>query len=233
MSAGEEQQTIAVLGPPAAGKTTVARLIAAAIHGRYLSIVELRRVARREGWLPADDATPALVAAALRRHALSTPGSLVVLDDVVTDAAALDAFAAGEPAHLVRPHVIEFDARDLVLFDRALRPRCPLCHHDPDADQLQPAPPEAGQPASCASCGGPLFLPVGDEPGVFQQRLAAYREHHAALSKAAARHGVRWTRIEADEPPDRLAARAVEAITRPPGWHGRSGGAPAPRRPTP
>jgi hypothetical protein len=71
-------------------------------------MTELRRVARRDSWLPsADDAaTPALVAAALRRDALGNPRSLVVLDDVVTDAAALDAFAADEPAHRVRLHVI-------------------------------------------------------------------------------------------------------------------------------
>jgi adenylate kinase family enzyme len=244
MSARPTDQTIAIVGTPSAGKTTLARKIAAAIGGRYLSMADLTRAARRDGWLTTDtevhagqrgvlnDGPAAVLAAALRQHAVSDPASLVVLDDAVTDTSVLEVFGTAEPHHRVRLHVIELDTRDLTLFRRVLPPFCPRCHPDPDAEPLQPAPPGTQQQSRCSLCRGLLFVRSRDNPKTFQQRLAAYRQHRDALTRTAARHGIRWTRLEADEPPERCAARAYEAITGPPGSRGPRP-APGPRRPTP
>ena len=83
MSPAHQHQTVVVWGAPAAGKTTVGRLIAAATGGRYLSMAELARTARRDGWLTAhedaagrhgvmdDAATPVLAAARAQRSRIT------------------------------------------------------------------------------------------------------------------------------------------------------------------
>lgn len=235
--------TLAVVGTPAVGKTTVARLIAGTVGGRYQSMADLARVARRDGWLatgqgagtdrPDTHDDDAVLAVALHRHALTDPGSLVVLDDVVTSAASLDTFARGDRTDQVRLQVVELAAPDLLLLHRAQRPFCPFCQPDPDSEPHQPAPPIAGA-TPCPTCGRALSIRARDEPTIFQQRHEIHLQHRPELMTAAARHRIRWTRIEATGTPQQCADLAIAAIAAP-RRRSRAGPRrpPAPREPSP
>ncbi|MEV4708219.1 hypothetical protein [Actinoplanes sp. NPDC049316] len=239
MNAEHDVQTVAVVGPPASGKTTVARLIAASTGGRYLNMPDLTQLADRESWLNTDaqpagahDATVLVLAAALRHHALTEPGSVVVLDNLVTSSACLDLFATCDPADRVRLHVVELDARDLTLLGRAQNRICSACQPDPNNEPLQPASTEAGRQPTCASCSRPLSIRTRGEPMTFEQRLFSYREQHSALRRTTDHYRFPWTHIETTEPAERCAEHAVMAITGRPASQGKPKRPPAQRRPT-
>ena len=236
-------QTLAVVGTPAAGKTTVARTIAAMTGGRYLSMAELNRVARRDGWLDADQFAAidrpdphddvAVLTAALERHALADLGSLVVLDDVVTSAASLGTFARCGPDHRVRLQVVELDAPDLALLERTRRWFCLFCQPDPDGEPHQPAPVEVGRASGCSSCGRPLSIRSRDESMAFLRRLSIYRQQAGELMAVAARHSIRWTRIDATQAAQQCADLAITAIGGPTRRQAPPGRPPAPRSASP
>ena len=134
----------------------------------------------------------------------------MVLDDVVTSAAGLDTFARCGPDRRVQLQVVELDAPDLALLERTHRKFCPFCHPDPDGEPHVPVPVE--RPSDCSSCGRPLSIRSRDEPMAFLRRLSTYRQHARELKLVAARHSVRWTRIDATPSAQQCADLAITAI---------------------
>lgn len=247
--AGNSTQTtghiVAVVGPPAAGKTTVTRLLSTLLDGKFLNPDELARLGRRDGWLT--PTTPAVadadgdrdfdhraLRAALRQGALRRAGVLTVLDDLVVTAETLNALAASYPRPHDWLHVIELDATDMVLLRRTVDWFCPVCRPDPGGGPYQPAPTDSQRPPVCDTCERPLMTRSIDQPHIFLKRLMHYRnDQRPSLHAAATQHHVRWLRIEAVLPPGQVAQiasdRLAMAVPRP----GPPKGPPAQRQSSP
>ncbi len=250
-NAGNSMQAghvIAVIGPPAAGKTTVARLLCALLDGKFFNPDELAQQGRRDGWLTPSTAAAAdteserdfdqrallLVTTALCQGALRPAGALTVLDDLVVTAETLNALAASDPQRRDWLHVIELDAADLVLLQRTVDWFCPVCRPDPDGGPYQPAPTDSQRPAVCDSCGRPLMTRSIDQPQTFLQRLIRYRnDQRPALRAAATDHHVKWLRIDAARPPGQLAQIASDRLAMAVPRHGLPKSPPTQRQPSP
>ena len=239
---------VAVVGPPAAGKTTVARLLATLLDGQFLNPDGLAAQGRRDGWLTpdvsadidtaadrdVDDRALLVVKAALRQGSLRPAGALRVLDDLVVTAETLSALAACDPRHHGWLHLIELDAADMVLLRRTVDWFCPVCRPDPDGGPYQSVPADTRQPTVCDSCERPLMTRSIDQPNTFHQRLTRYRnDEQPALRVAAIHHHVGWIRIEADLPPGQLAQIASDRLATAVPRHGLPKGPPTQRPPGP
>lgn len=164
------EQFVAVVGPPAVGKSTVTRALADGIGARVFRLREFAHEFRSRsgadqrlfdtcdslGWLPGDTVFLLLQAALL--HGQFPAHGLVVLENFpgsLTQLLLLTAIADQTRAPLT---LIELTAADTVVAARARARRlCPACEPDPRGDPHRPALHTARDPDRCDSCGGGLL----------------------------------------------------------------------------
>ena len=201
---------ICLIGPPAAGKSTIARTLTGRSGVRVFRLREFARHARitdpRVRRLLAGTDAPgwcgdSLVAYCLRRAFVEgrPPLGVVVLEDLPgshVQMGQVHAMAALREAPLL---VVELDAPDRVLRQRAA---------------AGPARPAGGS----RPCGGP-HLPARrdaapDVPAVFDARLARYRERIVEIRRGAALRGGPCHRVDASRGVDDCVD-AVLALCRP------------------
>lgn len=211
------ERIAAVMGPPGAGKTTLTlrfrelagcEVFRLREHVPTASLAAAAAHTDRVDWI--DDLT---VARALRGYIekmSSSGGSRTVLLDNFPGSGLqvrllldlLRRLAPGCRVHAVEL-TIDTDVREQRLRSRRV---CHRCERDPVRDPRLPAVASPGDPQRCARCGNILHPRRGDAP-----RLAAARTQHFAaeidgVRSAFEESGIPVLRLDADRPPDALAA---------------------------
>lgn len=189
---------LALVGPPAVGKSTVSAVLAE----RGAEVFKLREFARycrdqrvlrselfestdRLGWLR-DEVVAALLTVAFD-GGFPTQG-LVVLESLPGTAAQLRLVmkAAGS-----RFAVAELTADDATVLARAAARRvCSSCEADALGDPRRPAIASLLDHGRCARCGDQLLRRRGDDPATFAVRLERFRHNIPMIRREAAAAGV-------------------------------------------
>ena len=209
-AATEARAFIAVLGPPASGKSTVT----AALAGRLTaSVFRLREFAhdygRRAphlagllapvdalGWLR-DPGVAHLLHAAFMNGALSRATS-VLLENLPGNRTQLEHIVALAAVTGASLGVVELTAPDDLLRSRASARRvCPRCEPDPRGDPHRPALGLPGDPLRCARCGGSLVARLSDAPHQFEAKLARYRSTIDDIRRSAQSWGLPYLMVDA------------------------------------
>ena len=212
---------IAVLGAPAAGKSTLTRQVSAVTGATVFRLREFAQDYRRThlaaagafatddplGWL-SDDTVAMLLDAAFRvpPHGL---GPTVLLENLPGNAAQLGMLLDRAAAIGGRLELVVLAAPDSVLAARARTRRvCPGCERDPRGDPHRPAQSVPHDPDRCRACDRRLAPRRSDEPALFQARLRRFRDRMPAIRAAAARRQVPCHPIDSTSD----AAAAVTAL---------------------
>lgn len=117
--------------------------------------------------------------------------------------------------------VVALDAPDCYLRRCAsLRRVCDNCERDPLGDARMPAHGTLADLAACRTCGQKLRTRTGDQPTLFEARLARYRRNVIGLRMTFHRNGIEVVDIDAAMPSSLLMGQvtALEGYER----HGRS-----------
>lgn len=210
---------VALIGPPGAGKTTVARALS---RRHKVAVFRLREAVRAYSNLLADlpasdDPLGWLDMEAVRRtlHAAFVKGrftfeDVVLLDNFPGTAAQLRLLA--EVSALVggRLTLLELRARhDTVRKRVAERRTCPCCGPDPHA----PATVSTADPARCGVCGAVLDQRESDHPARHRLRRSRYLENLPEITAVATELGVAHVSISADGPAAEVSRNADEALS--------------------
>ncbi|MGH3687648.1 MAG: hypothetical protein ACRDRU_13095 [Pseudonocardiaceae bacterium] len=192
------ERFVAVLGPPAVGKSTVSRALAGCLDAQIFRLREFAHECHSHGtaderlfethdslgWLPEE--TVFLLLQTAFMHGQFPARGLVVLENFpgsLTQLLVLKSIADQLQAPLM---LIELTADDIVVAGRARSRRvCPACEPDPRGDSHRPAHPAIHDPDRCDLCGGGLLPRRGDEPQRFAPRLARFRRRIPAIRRAA------------------------------------------------
>lgn len=218
------EDVVAVLGPPATGKTTLTTLLGA---GPGRSVFRLRdhvpqailaataTSADRLGWI--DDVT---VARALRGYleaaAADADVRVVLMDNFPGSATQamllLSALRALAPACAVG--VVEL-AAETATVRRRIRDRrvCHQCERDPIGDPRLPAEASPGDPRRCARCGSVLHPRRGDAPRLVAARTRRYETAIIGIRHAFASAGVGVWQLDSNHPTERTAADLSRLLT--------------------
>jgi adenylate kinase family enzyme len=229
---------VAIVGPPLAGKSTVAEQLQNDELAHVFQLEPFVRDGCRDGWLhpnalacldPYTDSGTAdldtvLHAAFLEgRFAVST--GRVVIDGFPYTAAHLRMLRDISRASGARLAVIELGAADANLARRCLgRSTCLVCTPDHSLTAYQQAPPDRAFAEPCPTCKAPTMIRVVDDSAVFRERLRQYRSRRDGLQDAADTHGVPWVFIDTSPPPATYMVQVRAAVA-------RSDGRPPPPQP--
>ncbi|MBF6125525.1 AAA family ATPase [Nocardia brasiliensis] len=196
---------IPLIGPPAAGKTTLATLLGSA-PGRQIfrlrehipkDVLTATAVSsRRLGWI--DDLT---VAQALGSYFATVKAEThtVLLDNFPGSPRQVDRLLATlQPlAPLCRVEAVEVVTDAKTLKQRAQsRKVCHSCEHDPISDPRLPAIATRDDPWTCSKCSGLLHPRRGDSPRLLKARLQRYHESAPGIRAAFDAAGVPVTRLD-------------------------------------
>jgi len=214
---------VAVIGPPAVGKTALTLLLGQ-LPGRQ--VFRLREYvpetilaatatsAEQLGWI--DDLT---VTMALRAY----------LDSVVTDCTVhtvlLDNFPGSAQQvrlflSIIRKlaptcaiHPVELVA-DPATLNRRTRERrvCHQCERDPIHDPRLPAVANPANRQRCARCNNVLHPRRGDAPRIFAARMERYRQSADGIREAFASAGVPVLQLESSGPPEQIANELITLL---------------------
>ena len=210
------QNVVAVIGPPAVGKTTLTIQLAALPDAQVFRLREhvpeailaaTAASAERLGWI--DDVT---IVRALRTY----------FERIVSDASVhsvlLDNFpGSGTQVRLLlgvlrrlapgcAVQAVELIATWRVREKRVLGRRvCHQCERDPIHDPRIPASARPDDPKRCARCGGILHPRRGDAPRLFALRTQRYEEQAIEIRAAFAEAGIRVMRLDSGRPLEALA----------------------------
>lgn len=216
---------VAVVGPPAVGKSTVTGALADRFDARVFRLREFaHQFCARPGvdqhlfdtddplgWL--SEETVALLLRAAFLHGQSPGQPIVVLENFpgsITQFRLLHATAGQLRAPLA---VVELTADDGLLGIRVRTRRvCPTCEPDPRGDPHRPACPVAEYPERCASCGGALALRRGDERQQFAARLARFRRRIPAIRQAVRALHLPYHVVDATGDPTSCLHRVTTAL---------------------
>jgi len=219
---GRVGRLVAVVGPPAVGKSTATALAATMLGGsvfRLREFAELYRINHPElehlfatvdplGWLP-DDTVKILLGEVIGDLARS---STLLLESLPGNAIQLRYLVELAIAHVVGLQVVELVAPDSLLTVRASTRRvCPRCEPDPRGDPHRPVQALAGMPDRCAECGGRLVPRRSDEPRLFQARLRRFRDNHPHIRAAAQAARVPYRVVAATGAPASVAQAFLAA----------------------
>ena len=200
------------LGPPGAGKGTLAAMASAKKGLPHISTGDLFRAAIKnetelgkkvksilaEGRLVPDDLTIALVK---ERLALDDASKGWILDGfprTIGQAAALQSIDATEL-------VVNFDVPDgMIVFRLTGRRVCKNCGKIYHISTMPPA-----REGVCDACGGPLYTRPDDSEESIKTRLAAYREQTEPLIDWYGKLGILVT-IDGSGSPDAVYERFAE-----------------------
>jgi adenylate kinase len=211
------ERALAVIGPPAAGKTTLTMQLGQMPgccvfrlreHVPETLLAATATSAERLGWL--DDLT---VTRALRGYVEATTHAGTV------HTVLLDNFpGSGTQAHLLIAtlhrlaptsviHVVELVVDEAVLQRRVGQRRvCHQCEHDPIHDPRVPAEPSPADPRRCARCNGILHPRRGDAPRLLAARMERYTEAAVDIRAAFAGAGIELLPCDANCPPEETAS---------------------------
>jgi len=205
-------ELIAVVGPPAVGKSTVTTSLAARLDAEVFRLRDFAARFRRDhlhlevlfepvdalGWF-GDPAVEVLLTAAF---GLPTLVGTVLLENFPGSVAQLRFLSelAAERGWIFR--IVELAAPDAVVAARSdARRVCPACEPGPSGYPHRPARACPGHPHACSDCGGRLQRRRCDEPDRFTARLHRFRAHLPDLRAATRASGVPHVVIDAaDEP---------------------------------
>jgi adenylate kinase len=210
------ERVIAVIGPPAAGKTTLTMqfgrqpgqdVFRLREHVPETILAATATSAERLGWI--DDVT---VAVALRRYVESViveesthtvlcdnfPGSSRQVGILVSTVQKLAPKCAMHPVELV--------AAETTLSRRIRQRRvCHRCEHDPIHDPRLPALADPAHPQRCARCNSILHPRRGDAPRLLAARMQRYRQAAEGIRTAFTGFGITVERLESNGPPEQIA----------------------------
>lgn len=188
---------VAVIGPPAVGKSTVTGLAATAYGAHVFRLREfadryqvdhpeldhLFETADPLGWFR-DDTVRMLLYAALE---VPPRADTVLLENLPGNAIQLHYLIELSCAAGHELAVVELAAPDDLLTVRASTRRvCPSCEPDPHGDPHRPAHGLATAPDDCDRCGGRLMSRKSDEFHRFEARLRHFRRNCPQIRTAAA-----------------------------------------------
>ncbi|MGH8909547.1 MAG: AAA family ATPase [Egibacteraceae bacterium] len=190
---------VAVLGPPAVGKSTVSEALADRLGGRVFRLREFAYDYRSQpgvderlfdttdalGWF--GEQTVAVLLDAAFLHAQFSAPDLIVLENLpgsLPQLQLVDRLARSLGAALA---VVELTAPDSAVAARARTRRvCLTCEPDPRRDPHRPASPSTHNPDQCGHCGGQLRRRHGDHPHLFAIRLERFRSRIPTIRREAA-----------------------------------------------
>ncbi|MGH3719551.1 MAG: hypothetical protein ACRDRI_12080 [Pseudonocardiaceae bacterium] len=219
------ERFVAVVGPPAVGKSTVSRALADSLGAQVFRLREFAHECRSQGtaderlferrdslgWLPEETVFLLLQAAFIHRQ--FSAGGLVVLENFpgsLTQLLLLKATAVQLHAPLT---LIELAAADTVVAARARTRRvCPTCEPDTHGDPHRPAHPTTHDLDRCERCGGEVLPRRGDEPERFAARLARFRRRISAIRRAATALHIPYHQADATRDPDTCLQSVVTAL---------------------
>ncbi|WP_435180242.1 nucleoside monophosphate kinase [Halorussus sp. AFM4] len=204
------QPHVAVLGPPAAGKSTQARRLADELD---LELVDVGEVLRANEAMETDFGTPAEYIE--RGELVPDPVTNEVVGEVLTgvDGAVLD----GYPRTLDQAEFLEgvadldavvfVDVSEETVVERvASRRVCEDCGHEHSV--APDAPAEGGE---CEVCGGTLVRPDDATPADAADRLAEYREATEQVVEFY-RQREMVAAVDGERPPDAVWREVREAV---------------------
>ena len=219
------RELIAVVGPPAAGKSTVTASVAGTLGAEVFRLRDFAGRFRRAhphldglfepvdalGWF-GDPAVEVLLIAAFGRPAAAETVLLENFPGSVAQLRFLSELAA-ERRWILR--VVELAAADAVVAARSdTRRVCARCEPDPGGQPHRPARGRPGDPDACFDCGGDLLRRRCDEPDRFAARLHRFRTRRAELRSTAGAWGVPYVVVDAGDEPAAVV-RAFLAACRP------------------
>jgi adenylate kinase len=188
---------VALFGPPASGKSTLCRALAAASDAAVFRLREhvdaatmraTATTANASGWIELAE-----VARALRGFlADADHAGLVLLDNFPGSAEQVHQGLSilAEAASDRKVLAVELDAEDTVLMGRADHRRvCAACEADTAADPRLPAAASPLDAARCANCAGSLSSRPTDRPEVLARRILRYRASASGIRIAFTSQG--------------------------------------------
>jgi adenylate kinase len=210
------ERTLAVIGPPAAGKTTLTmqlgrlpgcRVFRLREHVPETILAATATSAERLGWIDDLTVTRALrgyiesVASEPQVHTIlmdNFPGSdtqahmlLSVLRKLIPDCIVRVAELVSDPA----------------ILNRRVRDRrvCHRCERDPIHDPRLPALPNPADPRRCVRCDSILHPRRGDAPRLFSARMRRYEQAAKGIREAFAGAGIEVLQLNSNRSPEQTA----------------------------
>ena len=192
------ERFVAVVGPPAVGKSTVTRGLSDSLCAQVFRLREFAHECRSHGtaderlfetrdslgWLPEETVFLLLHTAFIQRQFPAR--GLVVLENFPGSLAQLLLLKATADQLRAPLTLIELTADDIVVATRARTRRvCPTCEPDLHSDPHRPARPATHDLDRCDRCDGGLLPRRGDEPHRLAARLARFRRRIPAIRRAA------------------------------------------------
>jgi adenylate kinase family enzyme len=221
---------IAIVGPPVAGKTTVAQQLLRGGEAQVFHLDTFVRRGCRDGWLHPDALAcldPYTDRATTHLGAVLQAAFLDGRFPAAADRVALDGFPR-TPTHLRLLHstsracnarlgFIELGADDLTLATRCTeRRRCLTCTPDPSDTVYRTAPSEPEFDAQCPTCDAPMMIRTVDDRPVFLKRLGHYRSWRDTVHDTAHDLDIPWIEVDTTSgaQPTSYMADVRAAITR-------------------
>lgn len=221
-----ERRFVALVGPPAVGKSSISAALVADLSGLLFRLREFAFSCQTEGrfdrsvfdtadhlgWF-SDDTVDMILRAAFLDGVFRDAG-LVVLENFPGSASQLRMIATIAASCRSRLVVVELVADDWTVAERARRRRvCATCEADPRGDPHRPAVASKESLECCARCGSVLALRRSDEPGLFAARLHRYRQRIPGIRRAARIAGTPYRAVSAEAGSD-ACVEAVKAQVR-------------------
>jgi adenylate kinase len=229
---------IAVIGPPAAGKTTLTmqlgqrqgrRVFRLREHVPHAILAATATDAERLGWIDNFTVITSVhqyVETVIRDSTVHT----LLLDNFPGTGTQVSLFLSvlKQLAPGCAAMAIELTADPLVLLRRANRRRvCPNCEHDPLCDPRLPAEASRADPGRCARCNHLLGTRRSDEPAVYKARMQRYEQVVADIRHAFTGAGIAIRQFDSSYSLERTV-QAISALLTPQGAIRNDRGFPTP-----
>ncbi|GIJ49789.1 hypothetical protein Val02_66750 [Virgisporangium aliadipatigenens] len=211
---------VALIGPPAVGKSTVAAALAEEVGATTFRLREFAQQSRIAGllaaelfattdplgWFP-DGTVDALLRAAFLYGRFPAEG-VIVLESFPGNAVQLHLLHDIGRLRGAPLMVVELDAAPEVVMTRARARRvCPTCEPDPTGDPHAPAAADPDAPERCGRCDGALARRCSDRLDVIPARFGRYRHRLDAIRTCATQLDMPYRRIHASA--DRAAVASA------------------------